>query len=126
MKHPVLRHLLSLTVFALLVAAVFTACAGFFPSLFDVTYRTALGTYFFLLSILFHLGLVRATAGRPAAFIRFYMAATSFKLFIHLGILVFFALLHKDQLVPFTLSFLLHYLFFTVFEVFTAFRQSKQ
>ncbi|MFM2135904.1 MAG: hypothetical protein RL021_1304 [Bacteroidota bacterium] len=126
MKHPVLRHFLLLSVFTFLVAAVFTSFAGFFPAFFDVTYRSALGGYFFSLSFLFHLGLVRSTAGRPAAFIRFYMAATTFKLFIHLGILVFFALFNKEQLVPFALSFLLHYLFFTAFEVFTAFRQSKR
>lgn len=86
---------------------------------------TASSIYFFVLNVAFHAGLLSASSGRPAVFVRYYMGATTIKLFLHLGILVFFALFRKSELMPFAVVFLLLYLFHTGYEVAAAFRKIR-
>jgi len=126
MSSSIVRYFLLLAVYAFSVSLLATAAAAYFPSLFTGDFLMGTGIYFFLLTALFHVGLVRASAGRPAVFVRYYMGATTFKLFIHVGVLAVFAFLHKEEVFRFALTFLLHYLFFTGFEVTVAYRQSSR
>jgi hypothetical protein len=73
--------------------------------------------YFILLTIGFHYGLLLASKGNPQQFIRYYMGATSFKLLIHLGVIIVYCLFHRSEAVRFIISFFIFYLAFTVFEV---------
>ncbi|MFM8433259.1 MAG: hypothetical protein ACKOQ6_13315 [Bacteroidota bacterium] len=82
--------------------------------------------YFYVLNLAFHAGLVRASAGRPAVFVRYYMGATTIKLFLHLGVIVFFALLKNSELMPFAIVFLLLYLAHTGYEAAAAFRKMRE
>lgn len=82
--------------------------------------------YFFLVTLVFHAGLLHFAAGRPAVFVRYYMGATTLKLFLHLGILVFYALYRSEQLVPFATVFLVLYLCHTAYESVAAFRQMRK
>lgn len=120
-----LRYLFRLTLFTVLVAVSLHFASAWFSDLIDRDYSVAISIYFFLLSAVFHYGLVRASAGRPAVFVRYYMGATTLKLFIHLGVLLVFAFLHREKLFPFAITFLCQYLLFTVFEVISAFRQEN-
>lgn len=79
--------------------------------------RWGLLFYFTVLTLLFHLGLEMASKGKAQAFIRFYMGATSFKLMIHLGVILVFAFSYKTLAVPFIVSFIVFYFLFTAFEV---------
>jgi hypothetical protein len=79
--------------------------------------------YFSLLTILFHFGIVRTTQARPQVFIRYYMAATTIKLLLHLGVIVIYCLFHKEMAVRFILTFMVMYLLFTVFEVIFVWRK---
>jgi hypothetical protein len=81
--------------------------------------------YFCLLTFIFHYGIVRTTQSRPQVFIRYFMAATTFKLLMHLGVIVIYSFLHRELATRFIITFLVMYLLFTVFEVLTVLRRPK-
>lgn len=101
----------------------FTLTANSYPG---ADFVLASSLYFFIVNLAFHAGLLSASSGRPAVFVRYYMGATTVKLFLHLGILVFFALFRKSELMPFAVVFLLLYLFHTGYEVTAAFRKIRE
>lgn len=86
--------------------------------------------YFSILSLVFHIGMMRSSKGDEAKagknFIRYYMAATTFKLLIHLTVILAYSVTHKATAVPFIISFMVCYAVFTVFEVTMAMSMSKK
>ena len=86
-----------------------------------MTLRFQLLAYFTILTLIFHLGIIRSAKGDAAAagknFIRYYMAATTFKLLIHLTVILAFSVTHKSIAIPFIISFMVFYAIFTIFEV---------
>ncbi len=99
--------------------------SGVFPAVLAPRYVVPISCYFYVLTAVFHFGLMRTSEGKPAVFIRYYMAATTLKLFLHLGVLVVFAVLNSTAVIPFVLTFVVNYAFFTVFEVAVAYRFSR-
>ena len=79
--------------------------------------------YFIVLTILFHYGIVRTTQSRPQVFIRYYMGATTIKLLLHLGIIIFYSLFHRPEAVHFIITFMIIYLLFSAFEVMAVWRK---
>lgn len=75
--------------------------------------------------MLFHFGLVQASKGRPQVFIRYYMASTTFKLLIHMSVVVIYALFNKEDAIRFISTFLVLYIIFTAFEVAVAWKQFR-
>ena len=118
------RYLLLLAVFTLGVSLLILGLSWFASALLSSRYILPVSIYFFTVTALLHYGMMRSSAGRPAVFIRFFMGATTLKLFLHFGILVVFAFLNKDQLFPFAITFLTYYLLFTAFEVMVAFKKN--
>lgn len=92
--------------------------------------RWGILAYFTILTFVFHLGMIRSAKGDPAKagknFIRYYMAATSFKLLIHLTVILVYCVTHKLTAVPFIISFMICYAVFTVFEVTMAMSMNKK
>jgi hypothetical protein len=89
--------------------------------------RWIIFTYFALITLAFHYGIHKSSQGRPQVFVRYFMAATSIKLFMHLGVIVFYAFSNKAMAYNFILTFMVFYFVFTVFEVYFTFtgRKSK-
>ena len=79
--------------------------------------------YFVMLTLFFHFGLLRASAGRPQAFVRFYMASTTIKLLLHIGVILLYCLFHREDAVRFIITFLVMYILFTTFEVTVVWKQ---
>jgi hypothetical protein len=73
--------------------------------------------YFVVTTAIFHYGIVLTTKSRPQVFIRYYMAATTIKLLMHLVIIVLFSISYKELATRFIVTFMIMYLLFTVFEV---------
>ena len=82
--------------------------------------------YFVFITLIFHVGLVKTSKGRPQVFIRYYMASTTFKLLLHMGIIIIYALFNKEDAIRFIVSFLIFYLIFTAFEVAVAWKQFRK
>ena len=81
--------------------------------------------YFCILTLLFHFGIVKTTQSRPQVFIRYFMAATSIKLLLHLGVIVVYSITHREHATRFIIEFMIMYLLFTVFEVTAVWRVKK-
>jgi hypothetical protein len=73
--------------------------------------------YFIFITLIFQLGLLKSSKGRPQSFVRYYMGATAFKLFVHVIIILMYCLFNRNDAVRFILTFLIFYIFYTVFEV---------
>ena len=82
--------------------------------------------YFSILTFLFHYGIVRTTQLRPQVFVRYYMGATTFKLLLHLGIIIIYSIFHREMAVHFIITFMIMYLLFTAFEVMAVWRNIKK
>lgn len=119
------RYVFSLLLFAVLVAGLLFGGATLFPGALTANYVVPVSVYFFLVTLAFHYGLVRSSKGNPSVFIRYYMAATTLKLFLHLGVLVVVAVLKSTGVIPFVITFVAHYAFYTAFEVVFAYRFSR-
>ena len=81
--------------------------------------------YFITLTTFFHYGIVRTTKSRPQVFIRYYMGATTIKLLLHLGIIIFYCFFHRPEAVHFILTFMVMYLLFTAFEVMAVWKRIR-
>ncbi len=81
--------------------------------------------YFIFVTLAFHYGLVSSAKGRPQVFIRYYMATTTFKLLLHMGVIIIYALFNKEDAIRVISSFLVFYIIFTAFEVTLAWKQFR-
>ena len=81
--------------------------------------------YFVVVTVLFHFGLLRSSEGRPQVFVRYYIGTTTFKLMLHLGILVLYSLFNKPDAMRFIFTFMIFYFLFTVFEVMLVWRKFR-
>jgi hypothetical protein len=120
--HHLLRHY---PYYLLLIAICASAILVVGGSPEELKMRWQILAYFSVVSFGFHYGLVKSSVGRPQNFIRYYMAATTFKLLIHLSVILIYALTHKSNAIPFMISFMIAYAVFTAFEVVTAMKQRK-
>ena len=82
--------------------------------------------FFMALTAIIHFFLIRSGENKPTQFIRNFMGATALKLFIYLLIMVAYRFLKPSGAVVFLVAFLIHYLIFTVFEVFSILNYFKK
>ena len=82
--------------------------------------------YFSVLTVAFHYGTVKTTQSRPQVFIRYFMAATSIKLLLHLGVIVIYSVLNRPLAITFIITFMIMYFLFTIFEVILLARKEKK
>ena len=87
MKSTLLKYLIRLLAFGLVLYVLLYSIPPMLLSR-SLAYLGVVTVYFLVVTALFHYGLVRVSGGKPAVFIRYYMAATTLKLFLHLGVLV--------------------------------------
>jgi hypothetical protein len=72
----------------------------------------------FLINMLVHFILVRASMKKPEKFSVHFMAAFGIKLFLYIIFIGIYLLLRKQNAVPFLITFFILYLFYTILEVF--------
>ena len=94
-----------------------TILKDYFPTVFWF-----LLVFFILTTYAFHYGLMKSCNGDPKLFFRYYMGATTFKLFGYLTVIIAYALINRNGATPFIITFLVLYFFYMVFEVSIAYR----
>ncbi len=82
--------------------------------------------YFIFITSVFHFGLLKSSEGKPQGFVRYYMGATTFKLMVHVMVILLYCLLNREQAVPFIVSFLIFYVLYTAFEVALAVKKFRK
>ncbi|MCX6290711.1 MAG: hypothetical protein NT126_02990 [Bacteroidetes bacterium] len=121
-----LGFLKAIFLFSLIVAAAAYVC--FITFLGDkVNHITwIIFFYFIIITVAFHLGLLNSSKGKPQGFVRYYMGATTLKLFIHLITLLLYCLFNREEAVRFIVTFLIYYLVYTGFEVAVAMKKFRK
>jgi len=123
MQRDFLNFLKAILVFSLLIAGlIYWSSLTFFAGKINHITWLLFG-YINVLILLFHAGLLRAARGKPQAFVRYYMGATTFKLLIHIVVILLYCLFNRSEAVRFIVTFLIFYILFTGFEVVIAARK---
>lgn len=73
--------------------------------------------YFFVATIITHQLLMKKNRESPQNFIRAYLGSTAFRLFLNLMIIIVYMLVNKPGAMAFTLSFLVFYFLYLIFEI---------
>lgn len=73
--------------------------------------------FFFIITAIVHMLLVKLTDQRPGKFISGFMLTTTLKLFLYVIILIAYAFSNRTNAVPFIITFFCLYLLYTIFEV---------
>src|SRR5438874_9103113 len=113
-----------LFVFSIVIASiVFFLSKGFALLVGSYTWFSLL--YFFIITLVFHYGLLKSVQGKPQQFFRYFMAATTLKMALHLMVVVGYSLTYRSNAVNFIVGFFLLYVLFTAFEVRQAIKINK-
>jgi hypothetical protein len=81
---------------------------------------------FYLTGALVHYILLRITSMNPRKFVSYFMLATFFKLMNYLIVILVYTIYVKEGILPFILTFFVLYIIYTVFEVATILKQTKE
>lgn len=95
------------------------------PAKFSYDHTYGLILFFFLTTALFHYGLLSNAIKSNRNIVTYYMLSTSVKLVLYFLVLVGYAMVRPGEAIPFVSSFFVLYIFFTVFEVSSAYRYFK-
>jgi L-asparagine transporter-like permease len=126
MNNPFLRYLLTTLLFSFILGAGGFLFSIIIPSVAILPTFYFIILYFFFVTVVFHFGLLQSMKGKPQGFVRYFMGATTFKLLIHLAVVIIYAILHREQALPFLLSFFVLYILFMVYEVLVVMKLNKQ
>lgn len=114
--------ILKLTLLTGVLCGIYYAIENSIPARFHFNHTWFLFVFFYLITAIFHAGLTLSAAKNNKGFVNFYMLGTAFKLFLFLGIIITYALLNSNRAVAFITTFFVLYLFYTVFEVASAYK----
>lgn len=87
------------------------------PAKFQYPHSIYLVAFFFVITAVFHLGMLRNAAKSGGSIIRYFMLATALKFFLYLGIMIGYGLVKPDHAASFISNFFAVYALITVFEV---------
>ncbi len=73
--------------------------------------------YFFIATVVTHRLLMKSNKQSPQNFIRVYLGTTAFRLFLNLIIIIAYMLINRAGAMSFTLSFLVFYFLYLIFEI---------
>lgn len=124
MGNSTTRFLITTLLLSLAIAGIGFILSKIFPTLIQSHFYFIV-IYFFLTTLVFYYGLRLSLKGRPQQFVRYFMGATTFKLLIHLAVVVVYAILNRVQAMNFILTFFAVYIIFMVYEVRFALKLNK-
>ncbi len=117
MKLNYVIFLKKLLIFTLILATAVIGAAYFLPQSFVSPALPYLLFFFFSVTLIVHLILLKVSAKKGSGFTNYFMLLTFGKLLFFLTIILIYALLNRSDAVQFIASFFILYVFFTVFEV---------
>ena len=101
---------------AILVGVVFIFDFGV-PSIPIISFTPFIILFFFIITLLLYVILIRLTSQKPGKFISGFMLTTTVKLILYTIVLFAYSFSNPAQAIPFILTFFILYLFYTIFEV---------
>lgn len=125
MKLSFLQFLRNLAIFTIIIALVGCVVIYFLSDNYISPVIPYLFLFFFVVTLLVHFILLKATGKRFAKFVPYFMLATTLKLFLYAVVLLLYTFTHRADAINFIISFFILYLLFTAFETITLLRNGK-
>jgi hypothetical protein len=126
MSAQFIRFTRSLILFSILISLLSIGAMYVLPAKYITPMLPYLIIFFMIISLAVYYFIEKAIAKRFVLFTNYFMIATMAKILIYLAIIVLYALSHKNDAVPFILTFFLFYTGYTTFEVIWMLRMREQ
>jgi hypothetical protein len=120
------RFVIQLLLFTVLLGVVYYALKYFLPESYFSPALPFLFPFFFSATAIFYSYLVKSSEQKFNRFVNRFMLTTFIKLMLFMAVLLCYVFTHKDEAVPFILSFFILYVAYTVFEVVALLNLPKQ
>lgn len=117
MKYKYVDFLKKLLIYTSILALAGLAVTVVIPKEFISPALPHLFFFFFSITLIVHLVLIKVSGKSSNNFINYFMLLTFGKLLFFLTIILIYALLNRSDAVPFIISFFILYVCFTTFEV---------
>ena len=117
MKNLYLIFLKKLLLFTLILALVGYSFTFLLPENYITPTLPFLFVFFFAATLVVHYILLKVSEKKTSGFINFFMLVTFGKLMFFLTIILAYALLNREDAIPFIIAFFILYVCFTAFEV---------
>ena len=117
MKNLYIIFLRKLLIFTIIIALVGFAFTKILPANYITPTLPYLYVFFFAATLVVHYILLKVSEKKTPGFVNLFMLVTFGKLIFFLTIILIYALINRDDAVPFIAAFSILYFFFTAFEV---------
>lgn len=117
MKTPFARFILGLFIFSLVLGVIAIILAQILPAKYFSPVLPLMFPFFLLLTLAGFYVVTKETTKIFSNFVNRFMLATFGKMFLSVIVLLAYMFLHKEDAVPFIISFFLLYMLFSVYEV---------
>ncbi len=108
---------IKLFVYSIVIALIDFCWIYFMPIEKHIPHVWFMLGFFIATTALFHFFSLQQSKGKPQGFIRYYMGSTALRLFIYIMVIGAYGFYDKNAVIPFAIGFMVHYFFFTFFEV---------
>jgi hypothetical protein len=111
------QFVVKILIFTLIILAIATIL---FHTVFKMWYFTAFPYLILLIATVTtigHLLIIKASDKNPRRFTTAYIASVTLKLIVYLSFMLIYLLIDRAHVIPFVCTFLVFYIFFTIFEV---------
>ena len=119
-------YMFKLLIFSVIVYCLFYFATPYLPEKFRFTGILWLILFFIGVTVVFHVGLVKAGEKSNQAFVRFYMGGTAIRLFLFMAVIIVYALMGNPDRVAFIMNFFILYMLYTTFEVAAEYKKFSQ
>jgi hypothetical protein len=106
-----------LVIFSLILGSVAAVLYFILPEKFITPTLPFLFPFFLAVTLISSYLLIRSSQKKFIKYLNVYLLTTVIRLFLYIAVMVTYILLNKNDILPFTISFFILYLFYTVFEV---------
>lgn len=109
--------IIKLLFFSITISAIDFCWIRFAPIEKHIPHVWLMLGFFIATTTVFHYFSLQQSKGKPQGFIRYYMGSTALRLFLYIIVIGSYGFYDKSTVIPFAIGFMLHYFFFTFFEV---------
>jgi len=106
-----------LLIFSLILGSVAAVLFFLLPSKFITPTLPFLIPFFIAVTLINAYLLIRSSQKKFIKYLNVYLLTTVVRLFLYVAVMVIYILLNKPDLIPFSITFFILYLFYTIFEV---------
>lgn len=117
MQKNLVAFIFKLSVYTLIICLIYFFIKSLIPQKFYFEKAPYIIVFFYVVTLVFHAGLLNRERKSNRSLITYYMMATALKLFLYLGIIIGYGLLKTGKSIAFISNFFMLYVLFTVFEV---------